>query len=303
MRQILFGIRWLAQSALQAATLMRQKDAVAYYTRMGDDVIDTFHEGYANRAKPLWLNLGYWKTARTYPAACADLVELLGSHAGLRSGHRILDVGCGFAEQDFVVLDRFGVSHITGIDITPVHVEKGRERVRQRGLDRRIDIRLGSATALEFPDGQFDSVLALECAFHFNTRDCFLREALRVLKPGGAIAIADMLPKPGKRFSLITRLGRKYGHIPEANFYDRFEYARRLSAIGFVDVSVESIREQVYPGMAQYIWKRVRERKKSDEVVVHLSDDDRARCRGVWIWERMSGFSDYVIASARKPCT
>jgi len=37
------------------------------------------------------------------------------------------------------------------------------------------------------------------------------------------------------------------------------------------------------------------------DVVVEVTDDDRARCRGVALWERTTGFADYVIVSARKP--
>ena len=282
-------------------SLLRQNDAAAYYTTLGDDVIDFMDEGYADNSKPRWLNIGYWKVARTYPDACAAMVELLGTRAGLQPPDRVLDVGVGFAEQDFVLLDRFKVSHITGIDITPVHVDKGRERVARRGLEKQIDIRLGSATAMEFPDASFEKVLALECAFHFDTRDQFMREAFRVLKPGGTIALADMLPNPGKKPGLTTVFGRKYGHIPEANYYDREEYRRRLAAAGFGDVLVESIREDVYPAMAKYIRQRVEGKKKMDEVVVEVTEDDRAQCRGVSQWERVTGFADYVIVSARKP--
>jgi microcystin synthetase protein McyJ len=193
------------------------------------------------------------------------------------------------------------VSRITGIDITPVHVAKGRERVAKRGLEKQIDIRLGSATAMEFPDASFDRVLALECAFHFDTRDQFVREAFRVLKPGGTIALTDMLPTPGEKSRLTTTLGRKYSHIPEANYYDRQEYPRRLAAAGFSDILVESIREDVYPGMAKYSRQRVVGNKRMDEVVVEVSEDDRAQCRGVEIWERGTGLTDYVMVSARKP--
>ncbi|ULN50161.1 class I SAM-dependent methyltransferase [Mycolicibacterium goodii] len=280
---------------------MRQKDAAAYYTMIGDDVIDFMNEDYVDISKPLWLNLGYWRAARTYPDACAAMVELLGTRAGLSPGDTVLDVGVGFAEQDFVLLDRFEVAHIVGIDITPVHVDKGRERVAARGLEARIDIRLGSATATEFPEATFDKVLALECAFHFDTRDQFMREAFRVLKPGGTVALADMLPIPGRKAGLKTVFGRKYGHIPKANFYDREEYPRRLAAAGFGDVVVESIREDVYPAMAEYVRQRVRDNKAMAEVVVEVTDDDRAKCRGVSLWERATGLADYVIASARKP--
>ncbi|WP_163682494.1 class I SAM-dependent methyltransferase [Mycobacterium seoulense] len=301
MRRIAFSIPLAFRRVIQAIGLMRQKDAAAYYTMIGDDLIDFMNEGYADSSKPLWLNLGYWKVARTYPDACAAMVELLGTRAGLEPSDSVLDVGVGFAEQDLVLLDRFKVSHITGIDITPVHVDKGRERVARRGLEKQIDIRLGSATAMEFPDVSFEKVLALECAFHFDTRDQFMREAFRVLKPGGTLALADMLPNPGKKSGLTAVFGRKYGHIPKANYYDREEYPRRLAAAGFGDVIVESIREDVYPGMAKYMWQRVQEKKKMDEVVVEVTDDDRAQCRGVSLWERSTGFADYVIVSARKP--
>ncbi|MBO0883259.1 MAG: methyltransferase domain-containing protein, partial [Mycobacterium sp.] len=268
---------------------MRQNDAAAYYTALGDDVIDFMDDGYVDHSKPLWLNLGYWKDARTYPDACAAMVELLGTRAELQPSDRVLDVGVGFGEQDFVLLDRFQVSHITGIDITPVHIDKGREGVAKRGLETQIDIRLGSATAMEFPDASFDKVVGLECAFHFDTREQFMREAFRVLKPGGIIALADMAPKPGKKPGLTTAFGRKYGHIPKANLYDREEYARRLRAAGFDDVAVESIRQDVFPGMAKYARQRVVEKKKIDEIVVEVTEDDRAQCRGVSQWERVTG--------------
>jgi microcystin synthetase protein McyJ len=282
-------------------TLFRQKDAAAYYTMLGDDVIDFMDEGFGNESKALWLNLGYWKSARTYPDACVAMVELLGTRAGLQPGAKVLDVGVGFAEQDFVLLDRFKVSHVTAIDITPVHVEKGRERAAKRGLENQLDIRLGSATAMDFPDATFDSVLALECAFHFDTRDQFFAEAFRVLKPGGTIALTDMLPNPGKKLSARTAFGRRYGYVPEANWYDREQYPGRLAAAGFADAVVESIRTDVYPAMASYMRQRVEGQKTREAIVVDVTDEDRAQCRGVELWERVTGFGDYVIVSARKP--
>jgi microcystin synthetase protein McyJ len=71
--------------------------------------------------------------------------------------------------------------------------------------------------------------------------------------------------------------------------------------VGFGDVLLESIRQDVFPGMANYVRQRVVGNKKMDEVVVEVSEDDRAQCRGIETWERGTGLTDYVIVSARKP--
>ena len=77
MRRISFSIYLAFRRVVHSFGLMRQKDAAAYYTMIGDDVIDFMNEGYVDNSKPLWLNLGYWKVARTYPDACVAMVELL----------------------------------------------------------------------------------------------------------------------------------------------------------------------------------------------------------------------------------
>ena len=53
--------------------------------------------------------------------------------------------------------------------------------------------------------------------------------------------------------------------------------------------------------MAKYSRQRVEGKKKMNEVVVEVTEDDRAQCRGVQMWERGTGIADYVIVSARKP--
>ena len=66
--------------------------AEKYYEYLGDDVVEGHHSRFVDPNKPLWLNLGYWKTARRYPEAAEALTSLLGTAAALGPNDEQLDM-------------------------------------------------------------------------------------------------------------------------------------------------------------------------------------------------------------------
>jgi microcystin synthetase protein McyJ len=294
--------KWQLLMSLATPKLLASKDSSTFYTLLGDDVVERFSGNFEDAGKPLWLNIGFWKDARTYPDACRAMARLVGEAANMNHADSVLDAGCGFAEQDIFFVEEFGVGRIVGIDITPQHVEVGRRRVQDHGLADRISLNVGSALETGYPDGHFDKVVALESAFHFDTREAFFGEAFRVLRSGGQVVLADMLPGVGQRSDgLLRRLARKRACVPADNMYDRVSYAQRLGAAGFVDVATRSIVGYTYPGMAKYIHHRVKEHGNHDDQIEALSPDDVQNVAGLELWETSLGVSDYVIATARKP--
>jgi len=218
-----------------------------------------------------WLNMGFWRNTNVFPQACTALAIKLIQAAQCKTGDRILDVGHGTGESLILLLSGLSVprpSTITGITSLPVHHLRSRERV-DRLLsslkDPRPDVylHLGDAvcqrTIAEHPlepssNMVFDRVLALDCAYHFDTRNTFLRQALHKLAPGGRIALADICFDPrvsrSRKAWLISSL---FKLMPKHNMVSIDGYVAEMEEMGYVDIQLEDITQDVFPGFVRFL--------------------------------------------------
>ncbi len=83
-------------------------------------------------------------------------------------------------------------SRLTGVDYSPAMLELARQRTNDLGLD--VDLRVGNAEALDWPDASFDTVVCTFSLCAIPDHEAALGEMIRVLRPGGLLLLADHIP-------------------------------------------------------------------------------------------------------------
>jgi MPBQ/MSBQ methyltransferase len=234
-------------------------------------------------------NFGYWDThAKSQREASETLVDQLVDRISKKGG-RILDVACGPGASTRRLMRSYAPDMITAINISEVQIAAARKRAPGCAF------LLMDATQLGFLEAQFDAVMCVEAAFHFDTRDTFLHEALRVLKPGGSLVLSDML------FRGFSKPFAEYLQVPRANFVpDIASYLAVLKAAGFEDVNVRDATQACLGGFRTHLvrWPASEHRggrmKLGKSMAASLLSRIIARYFGAVC-------KTYLIASARKP--
>lgn len=234
-------------------------------------------------------NFGYWDThANSQREASEALVDqLLGRIPN--KGSSILDVACGPGGSTRQLMRSYAPDKITAVNISKAQIAAARKRAP------RCAFLLMDGTRLDFPEAQFDAVICVEAAFHFKTRDTFLREALRVLKPGGSLVLSDMLFR-----GFLKPLG-EFGQVPRANFVpDIASYRARMETAGFEGVNVQDVTQACLGGFRRHLarWPASEHHggrmKLSKTIAASLLSAIIAQYFGIVC-------KTYLIASARKP--
>jgi len=163
--------------------------------------------------------------------------------ASLKEGETVLDLGSGAGFDCFLAANAVGAAgHVIGVDMTPEMVEKARANAR-KGSYSNVDFRLGELEHLPAADNSVDVIIS-NCVINLTPdKAAVFREAFRVLKPGGRLAVSDMvllkeLPDVVKQ-SVAAYVGCLSGAIMKD------AYVATIRAAGFDDVRM--IEESSFP--------------------------------------------------------
>jgi len=175
---------------------------------------------------------------RDYTVAETPWFSWIAGRLPLKSGERVLDVGCGpgwFWAAAADVLP--GKLHLTLCDLSPGMVAEAVERCRPLAFAS-VEGRQADASALPFADASFDAVIAMHMLYHVPDPAKAIAEMARVLKPGGFLAVTtNGAGNTAKMHALAAALGSP-PHDPAAAAFG-FDHAEQLMRAQFGNVAME----------------------------------------------------------------
>lgn len=225
--------------------------------------------------------------------------------ADLHPGETVLDLGSGGGVDVLLSARRVGPSgFVYGLDMTDEMLALAEENRRKAGLEN-VRFLKGYLEQVPLPDASVDVIIS-NCVVNLSPdKDAVLREAYRVLRPGGRFAVSDIVLRaplpPAVRTRLEVWAGCVAGALTEA------DYRAKLAAAGFDEIAIVTTRvygAEVFGEEPPRWWRELDEADRTAAVGCVTSAFVRARKPGGAdvAWRPMSASLPVVAAGEQRGC-
>lgn len=139
----------------------------------------------------LAIHYGYWDDkVHSFAQSLIRMNEVMADAAGIVAGEEVLDAGCGVGGSS-IFLARHRGGMVTGITLSARQAEQAKTHALNAGVQNLAQFRVMDYCSTSFPNASFDVVWGCESICYAASKEAFIREAYRLLKPGGRLVIAD----------------------------------------------------------------------------------------------------------------
>lgn len=223
---------------------------VRYYSEAGPD--------YGLWSRRFNMHFGFWRWPMNplgresmLARMTTEVLDRLRLDRGF--GGELVDLGCGVGAPARQAAGRFPGAGVTGLTLVPWQVDRARELNAAAGLADRIRIVEGDYTAAPFAAASFEGAYAIESACYAPGADKapLLREAYRLLRPGGRLVVADGFLKSRRPMNRLLRW--IYDKICACWSLDEFarlkDFTNALHEAGFREIEIENISWNIAPSV------------------------------------------------------
>ena len=162
------------------------KNIVDYYAQSENAYKDSW-----DLNNSLAIHYGYWDDkVKSFPQSLLRMNEIMMEAGEIRSTDKVLDAGCGIGGSSIFLAEEIGCS-VTGISLSEQQINKAKELAVEKKLGSKVDFKVMNYCATSFPNERFDVVWGCENICYEDNKEQFIKEAYRLLKPGGRLVVAD----------------------------------------------------------------------------------------------------------------
>ncbi|MDQ7090061.1 MAG: methyltransferase domain-containing protein [Methylococcales bacterium] len=227
------------------------EDTAKYY----EDCHQDYLFAWCNRDN-LALHYGYWDEDKPYNhhQALLNTNRALYEKAGIKPSDHVLDAGCGLGGSSLWMAGEYK-NKVTGITISHKQADYANAKAKSRNLEHLVNFEVADYCKTPYEDESFDVIWALESSCYALDKGAFLKEAHRLLRKGGRLALCDafMLQREFDKTQWQTVMDFLNGWLVP-NLSDRDEFTRLIKEAGFQESHAYDISEQVLPS-SKYMYK------------------------------------------------
>jgi ubiquinone/menaquinone biosynthesis C-methylase UbiE len=162
------------------------KNIVDYYVQSENAYKDSW-----DLNNSLAIHYGYWDDkVKNFPQSLLRMNEVMLEAATIRTSDKVLDAGCGIGGSCIFLAERIGCN-VTGISLSERQVNQAKKLAVIKKVETKVEFKVMNYCATSFPDESFDVVWGCESICYADDKGQFIKEAYRLLRPGGRLVIAD----------------------------------------------------------------------------------------------------------------
>ena len=240
-----------------------------------------------------YMNYGLWNTANTMELANINLCSFIFNIAKLSKNHTILDIGCGYGSQDFLLDSLVTTSTITAVDLSTKQVDFANEKAKKISTINNITFTQADAHTLTSKfQTKFDRIFSIESAFHYNDRPLFFNQVQQLLSNDGIFVISDIMLHDNyvETYSsnFFLKLASDFMCIPTHNFIKYSVWKKQVEE-NLEIVQIYDISADVFNPYYSYFLKIYIKQKRLPEWVANIL---------IWYAHTVQPFS-YIVASCK----